>query len=268
MKVIGSTSAWRGNLEDGLGKLKRLGFDEIDLIGIEAWKLLSPEALVSDFETEKKRVLKCLEASNTRAVTMNVAFTPDLGSREESAGNESRLSQVKATLRFMEDLGISVAAHYPGYISDWRNDPEGVWKDTTDTIREIQEVASGGTGTLAPELHYKTPFEIPKDARRLLADVPGLPYTYEPSHFIVQGIDVEDTEDLLSGATHVHLRGCAKGALQAPPAECEKELRWVVEKLAERDYKGLISIEYLPDAEFDVERAIAETRDLIAGVLA
>lgn len=41
----------------------------------------------------------------------------------------------------------------------------------------------------APELHYKTPFEHPNAARRTLREMRELRYTYEPSHFIVQGID-------------------------------------------------------------------------------
>jgi hydroxypyruvate isomerase len=44
------------------------------------------------------------------------------------------------------------------------------------------------------------------------------------------------------------------------PTESEDALRWVVARLKARNYRGIISIEYLPEADFDVETAIAELR--------
>jgi sugar phosphate isomerase/epimerase len=83
-----------------------------------------------------------------------------------------------------------------GSTSAWKNDTEGVWKDCLTSLREIQSTVSGFPGIrLAPELHFRTPFEQPENARRLLREFPELPYTYEPSHFIVQGLDYRETAD-------------------------------------------------------------------------
>ena len=264
MKIIGSTSAWKNNLDHALARLRALGFDEIDLIVIESWGLVSPTALVNDFECEASRVEALLAKHGLRAVSLNAAFKPDLHDRAAAAGNTARLAEVRALARLMTRLGIKIGAHYPGYVADWKNDADGVWRDTTARLREIQTVlAEFPEIRLAPELHYRTPFESPAAARRLLREFPELPYTYEPSHFIVQGIDWRETGDLLDGAAHVHLRGCAPNRLQAPPTESEEALRWVVARLQARNYRGMISIEYLPEADFDAELAIAELQTKI-----
>jgi hypothetical protein len=263
MRIIGSTAAWKNDLDHALACLRALGFDEVDLIAIESWGLVSLAALVKDFEPEASRVETMLAKHGLRAVSVNTAFNPDLHDRS-AAGNTARLAEVRALARLMTRLGIQIGAHYPGYVADWKNDAYGVWRDTTTSLREIQTVLAEFPETrLAPELHYRTPFESPAAARRFLREFPELPYTYEPSHFIVQGIDWRETGDLLDGAAHVHLRGCAPNRLQAPPTESEDALRWVVGRLKARNYCGMISIEYLPEADFEVERAIAELRTKI-----
>ena len=264
MRIIGSTSAWKNDLDHALARLRALGFDEVDLIAIESWGLVSLAALLKDFEREASRVETLLAKHGLRAVSVNTAFNPDLHDRAAAAGNTARLAEVRALARLMTRLGIRIGAHYPGYVADWKNDADGVWRDTTASLREIQLVLAEFPGTrLAPELHYRTPFENPAAARRLLREFPELPHTYEPSHFIVQGIDWRETGDLLDGAAHVHLRGCAPNRLQVPPTESEEALRWVVGRLKARDYRGMISIEYLPEADFDVELAIVELRTKI-----
>jgi len=261
MRIIGSTAPWRNDLDHALARLRALGFEEVDLIVIESWRLVSLAALVNDFESDASRVEALLEKHGLRAASVNAAFSPDLHERGNLAGNIARLNEVRALARLMMRLGITTGAHYPGYIADWKNDPAGVWSDTTTSLREIQTaLAEWPEIRLAPELHYRTPFESPEAARRLLREFPELPYTYEPSHFIVQGLDWRETGDLLDGACQVHLRGCGPGRLQAPPAESEEALRWVVARLKARDYRGMISIEYLPEAGFDVEQAIVELR--------
>lgn len=257
MKSIGSTSAWKGDLDHALARLRALGFREVDLIVIESWGLVSLKRLVGDFEAECSRVEALLDKHGLCAVSVNAGFDAVFHEPLEAESRESLREQVHALARFMQRLGITTGAHYPGHIADWKQDPEGVWRNTTECLREIQQVLEGTGLRLGPELHFKTPYETPEDGRRLLQAVPGIPYTYEPSHYIVNGIDVRETADLLDGACHVHLRGCAPGRLQAPPEVGEDSLKWVVERLRARAYEGMVSLEYLPNADFDTETAIA-----------
>jgi sugar phosphate isomerase/epimerase len=262
MNIICSLSAFKENHEDALTMIRALGFTEIDLILIENWGIVTPSQLVEDFDGQLKRVQNLLKKHDLKAVSINAAFSPQLYDRENPQVNQQRLDSVRATCRFMREMGIKIGAHYPGHIGDWKNDPEGVWKDTVTTLKEIQAIAKEEGVTFAPELHFKTPFEQPADARRLLAEIPGLPYTYEPSHFQVLEIPPTDTTDLLDGARHCHLRTAAPGVLQCQPdSDSLKILDWMIDLLRARNYQGYVSIEFLPGAEFDLKEAIRTLKD-------
>lgn len=257
MNLICSLSPFKENHEDALSMIRSLGFTEIDLILIENWGIVTPSQLVEDFDGNLKRVQSLLKKHDLKAVSINSAFGPQLFEREDETANQSRRDCVQATCRFMREMDIRVGAHYPGYIADWKNDPEGVWKDTVTSLQEIQDIAKAEDVVLAPELHFNTPFEKPENARRLLQEIPGLAYTYEPSHFLKQEIDPEETTDLLDGADHIHLRTAANGTLQCEPGPASLEiLDWMMDRLRARDYKGYVSVEFLPGAEFDIREAV------------
>ena len=262
MELIASTSAWKNDLDAALSGLASLGFTEVDLIVIESWGLVSLAALLEDEKKETDRVRSLLRKHGLRARSVNTAFSPPMWDRSGES-RRRRMRELEILLRFMRELGIERGAHYPGHIADWKNDPEGVWRATTDSLREIQEALPPEGPALCPELHFKTPYETPAAGRRLREEIPGIPYTYEPSHYIVNGWDYRETADLLDGAAHIHFRGCAEGRLQAPPAVASEALRWLLERLKARSYNGILSIEYLPGADFDAEEAIRDARAFI-----
>jgi len=260
IKVIGSVSAWKNDLDYALARLKSFGFSKVDLIVIESWGLVSLKALCEDFEKEASRVEQLLDKHGLKASSVNSGFNHPMHDRSDAEANARLPEQVKVLTRFMERLGVKKGTHYPGHIADWRNDPEAVWEGTLESLKAVQAAVAESSVNLGPELHFNTPIEKPEDGRKLLKEIPGLFYTYEPSHYIVRGIDIESTADLLAGAGNIHIRGCGKDRLQAPPEVGEKELKWVVEQLQARDYPGTISIEYLPNADFDSEQAIRDLK--------
>lgn len=263
MNLICSLSAWKENHDAALAGIRDLGFDAVDLILIENWGIVTPSQLADDFDRHLDRVRAALDRYGLRAAAVNAAFSPQLHERSDEKENVRRRDRIRATCRFMNAMGIPVGAHYPGHIGDWKNDPEGVWRDTIDSLREIQEIAGEEGVTLGPELHFNTPFENPADARRLLAEIPGIPYTYEPSHFIIRGLDARtETADLLDGALHCHLRTAARDQIQTfPDPEGLPALDWMMESLKQRNYPGSVSIEYLPNTDFDVWQAIRILRE-------
>lgn len=261
MKIIVSIAAFKGDLDTALRRLADIGVTTVDLITIGSWGLISVDALIEKFDHEVARVQAALKRYGMEAVSLNTAFSPQLFEREDAAANQARLEQVTAVCRFMRAMDIKIGAHYPGYIADWKNDPEGVRADTLISLREIQEIAREEGVTLTPEIHFKTPFEHPDDARRLLKEIPGIPYTYEPSHFIVNNHDYQSTGDLLDGAVHCHMRTSAPGQIQAAPPAGLEALDWMMARLKDRNYEGFVSIEYLPNADFDVIDAIQTIRD-------
>jgi sugar phosphate isomerase/epimerase len=258
MKLLCSLSHVKTGHDAALSRIREMGFDAVDLILIPNWGITDPVELANDYPQASRRVKNALSAHGLRAGAVNCAFNPQLFEREEDATNEARRQQIRAVCRLMQDLEIPVGAHYPGHIADWKNDPEGVWAGTVKTLREIQEIAEEEQVTLGPEIHFNTPFEHPDAARRLLREIPGIPYTYEPSHFMVKKLDPFTTGDLLDGAQNCHLRTCAPGRLQAPPPEGLDVLDWMMARLRDRNYEGSVSIEYLPGDQFPGWEAIHE----------
>jgi sugar phosphate isomerase/epimerase len=261
MKLICSLSAFKTDHEAALARIRKLGFDQVDLILISNWGITDPVKLADNFDQETEKVQKILSKHDLKAVAVNAAFSPHLWDRENEEANEKRREQVRAVCRFMKALEIPIAAHYPGHIADWKNDTEGVFSGSVETLKEIQQISHKEGVVLAPEIHFNTPFEKPEDARRLIQKVPRIPITYEPSHFIIKGIAYQDTADLLDLAANIHLRTCEVGQIQAPPPASMDALDWMMARLKSRNYQGTISIEYLPGADFDVWSAIEVLRD-------
>ena len=262
MAVACSTSAFRTDLDGALARVAALGFDAVDLIVMPGWDHVSPDRLVEDFDAEASRVEELLAAHELTPIAVNCAFG-HLHEREDEAANAARIDLVRAVGKLMNRLDVGVGAFFPG--RKWSENPwERVLADTAATAREILAVADEAGVTLGIELHYNTPFETVEQARRLLADVPELPITYDPSHFAMQEIPLPETADLLDRATHVHVRDAAPEKMCVPTGTGTVDFAWLAAALKQRDYRGHFSIEYLPNAEGDPGDAILNMRDILA----
>jgi sugar phosphate isomerase/epimerase len=47
-------------------------------------------------------------------------------------------------------------------------------------------------------------------------ELPEVPLVYDPTHFVMQGIDIRETGWLMAHAQHVHLRDAAPDKMQVP----------------------------------------------------
>ena len=164
----------------------------------------------------------------------------------------------------MKALGIDRGAMYPGHDGAWKNDPVGVRSATLESLKEVLAITKEHKIDLMPEIHAQTPFEHPDDARRLLKEIPGIRYTYEPSHFILRDLDPFQTQDLLDGASHCHFRTCDVGKIQSAYPASLNVLEWMYNQLSQRNYEGILSIEYLPKADFPVIESIEKLTEKLA----
>lgn len=257
MRVACSTSAWRGDLEHALARVAALGFQYVDLICIDAWDHVTSSAVTGDYDAELARIRDLLARFGLIPVAVNIAPTPQLFERSAQA-NEQRSTTMRAFCRLMNDLGIETGSYYPGFRQE-----ADVFAETVESILEIAVVAAEHGVTLGPELHWQTNLESLDQARRVLAEVPELTVAYDPSHFLMQGIPVEQTRFILERSHHVHLRAAARDRMQASLAESADAIRWILASLADIGYAGDLTIEYLPSDELDPEAEIAALRDLV-----
>ncbi len=266
MAVACSTSAFKMPLDEALGRVAELGFGFVDLIAIPSWGHVVPAELADDWQGVSDDVTGMLDRHGLRPVAMNCAL-PTLYERDADTVAE-RLRQAEAIARLMERLNVGVASFYPGYRTEDR--PwDRILADSAATWRELVAVADEHGVTFAVELHYDTPFQTLQQANGLLEAVPELGVAYDPSHFVMQEIDLRDTGPVLERTAHVHLRDAGPDKMQVPLGEGTVDFEWVVRTLAESGYAGHYSVEYLPDIQGGPERQIrgvkAKLEELLAG---
>ena len=80
---------------------------------------------------------------------------------------------------------------------------------------------------------------------KVAGSVPGLTLTLDPSHYLVQGLSLDDLKPLLPHVAHVHLRDAAPGLenLQVPCGQGDLRLSSLMEMLGEAGYDGGYGVE-------------------------
>jgi predicted dehydrogenase/sugar phosphate isomerase/epimerase len=252
--VACSTSAFKMPLDQALATVRRLGFENVDLIAIPGWDHIDTARLANDFDAESRRIDALLRLNQLKPIAMNMALGT-LHDRTSPEQNAQRLKQAEAVARLMNRLGISFASFYPGYRADKR-DWEQVLADEVATIKELVGVAARHGVVFGVELHAATPFETVEQGTRLLSAIPELKVAYDPSHYAMQGIDLKLTEPLIARAAQVHLRDAAREKMQTPTGRGVVDFDWIHGALKRTGYHGGVSIEYLPGLEGGVDPSI------------
>jgi sugar phosphate isomerase/epimerase len=258
MAIACSTSAFPVPLDEALTRVAALGFSCVDLICIPGFGHIIPAELADAFEPQADAIEAALSDRSLSPVAVNVA----LGSlyQRDRQTNEARLRGARAVARLMERLQVRVASFYPGHIHAARElGFERTLQESVRTWHELLEIAAGHGLTFCVELHAQTPFETVEQGTRLLDAVPELSVAYDPSHFAMQEIPLPDTAHFLDRTAHVHVRDAAPGKMCVPFGAGTVDLAWLIEALAERDYRGHFSVEYLKNVE-DPEKQVAATR--------
>lgn len=263
MSIACSTSIACGSpLDVALERIAGLGFRNVDILTIDGWVHVNTRDLTDDFDSTIAHVDKLLQQHNLTPIATNSGVSAQMHHRSAEI-NEQRLRETGGLLRFAKHYGLTVAAIQP------RNaDNERPWTDVlADCIATLrdQKVAGDAAGvTFALELHVNSPFESMEQARRFCEAMPEMPLVYDPTHFVMQGVDIRETGWLMDRAAHVHLRDAAQGKIQVPFGTGEVDFDWVFGALKERGYSGHFSIEYLETNEFDVLQEAPKLRDAIA----
>jgi sugar phosphate isomerase/epimerase len=264
MRLACSTSAFKSNIADALRAVARLGFNHVDVLANPGWNHILPGQLADKFDETARMLEELLAECSLTPIGLNIALG-HLYDRRPAAVAE-RLAQLKALSALMQRLRIPVAGFYPGYQTAER--PwEDLLRDTVASIREMLVIGSAAGVTLAIEPHFATPFQTVPQITRLLEEVPDLMIAYDPSHFVMQGLDLRATAPLLSRTAHVHLRDAGVGKMQMPVGHGTVDFAWLLGALALNDYRGDCAIEYLPDLDGGVEPAILELKALVERLL-
>jgi sugar phosphate isomerase/epimerase len=168
---------------------------------------------------------------------------------------------------FARAFGVEVAALQPPLNLPDRPGPE-LFDNTVASLRELTDAAAGLGLTLAIECHARSVFETLEASRRLVREAPEVSVAYDPSHFVMAGVETAETLDLLERAAHVHLRDAAPGQMQVPMGEGQVDFDRIFGKLKDIDYRGAISVECLEREERSVAEDIRRLKRRIEAAFA
>jgi sugar phosphate isomerase/epimerase len=257
MAVACSTSIRSGSsLEKALADIASIGIPQVDLLAIDGWVHIHPSDLVRDFDGTVAKVDSFLKQYGLTPIALNTGVGPQLHDRSDAA-NERRMRETDALIRLMQHYSITLAALQPRNPDPSRPYAE-VLQDCIATLCEQVDAGRAAGITFALELHINSPFKTLEQAQMLLDALPDLPLIYDPSHFVMQGIDLKETLWLLPYAAHVHLRDADRNKMQVPFGTGAIDFDWLLGVLKDSGYAGNFSIEYLQFDEFDVLSSVRQ----------
>lgn len=259
MAIACSTSGFKTPLEQALERIEALGFRHVDLITMKGWQHVDIGALTDFFEAESARVQKLLANHRLTPVAMNFAVGHP-HDRADTAEIKRRIELTAGVCRMMKAIGVKVASFYPGRKVENRPWPD-VLADTVKSIGEMLEQAQKFDVRLVTEPHFATPFQTVEQCKGLLDAVPELNVAFDPSHFAMQGIGMDELKFLFARTSHAHVRDAGPDKMQMPFGRGTVDFAAMVAGLKAAGFKGNYSIEYLPDLEgADVEAEIAKLK--------
>lgn len=262
MTIACSTTAFtRLPLAGALQAVRQLGFEFVDILAVDGWAHVLPSQLASDYASVSSELLRLLEANHLRPLTLNTGVAPLLHDRSPQACAQ-RQAQMRALMRLARDLELRMVAMVPREPDpDLPRDVQ--FAAAQASLRELLDIAGEADVTLAMECHIHSLLEGVAPTLDLLAALPELRIAYDPSHWAMQGIALEDTLPLLPHVGHVHLRDAALHHMQVPFGHGQVDFGGLLAALRRAGYRGDYSIEYLDDGHADVSSDILALRALL-----
>lgn len=221
-------------LETACEWIAGIGFDAVDIGARPGWAHLDPGTLSGSVGETADRVESACEGVGVDPVAFNAAVAGD--------ADIEPTGQVEALDALADALEIDAFTLGCGGAGDLA--------DAIDRSRRLADAPRESEATLTHETHVGCLTETPTAAHRLVAGVPGLQLTLDPSHFWYanDGTLPQDCYDaLLPHVSHVHVRQATpeeNGVPMDDPDGCV-DFRRLIEGLRDVGYEGVLSVEYI-----------------------
>jgi len=262
MSVYCSTSVRTSlPLDEALQVVSSLGFQDVDLLAILAWAHVNPAEMVSDFSGTVTRVEDLLLKHSLKMRAMNTGTNQQLHDRTPE-GIAMRNLEVDALCRFMKHFGVKVAAIQP-LQKDYNREWQPVIDDCLVSLKEQFAIGDKYGIQFGLEMHAHSPIETLEQAEYLLGKMPNIPLVYDPTHFVMLGMGINESKWLMDNAIHCHLRDAGLEKMQTHMGEGDVDFPLLFSELKKRKYKGNFSIEYLDSKELDILSDVKTLRQTI-----
>ena len=245
------------NLQDNLNAIKEMGFKAVDLAAFENWQNINPSMLLKspDFFNATVDVIK---NSGLKVTGINAGFSEKIEDPSEEAFTRYT-QEFRKLLEFSNAIGCDVVTIQAGNYRDM--DFDQLFERIAQRAEILGGIASEYNISLNLEGHYGSTLEKLDNAVKMMERVGRyVGFTYDPSHYIMQGLTLEDTRPLVSYTGQVHIRNAKAGRMQADMETGEIDIAEFVRLLRKENYEGSVAIEYFNGFDADLTNTL-ELRD-------
>ena len=252
------------DIADVVKKIRGMGLGALDLAAMAGWQNVEPSELVKGSEFWMKEFPGVVAEHEMKVSSLNSAPSKQVNDPDPAA-REQYDKEYAALLDLANALDCPNITVHPGQVRE----DQGFVKSFDLAVEHLAEVGKLNEGrgvTLEVEAHAGSLVEKPEDALRMLKSLwPGVGLTYDPSHFVMQDIDVRKTEPLLEYVRHVHVRNASSDKMQDTMHNGTVDFAWLIPALRERGYQGALSIEYFSGFDKDLSECRA-LREVLMGL--
>lgn len=247
-----------GTLESTLRKIRRQGFDLVDLAAgakHQVDKMLAAQNPIEQAVPVRKALTAMgMDVSEVFLLHFDHPINhPDAGKRELGRKHFAGFAE------FCREIGAESVMMSPGILYDEIGETASL-QLAVEELRYQQEVCTRHGLLLNIEPHWHSLAESPERAQWLCEQVPGLGLTLDYSHFIAQGYTQDDIEPLHAFTRHFHARQATNGATNASLTEGVIDFHRVLQTLTRDGWEGVICLEYNPALIGDAPGEIAKLK--------
>jgi len=244
------------NIKDAIIEMKELGFRAFDLAAFEGWQNVNPSMLAERNESWSREFINAVVESGMKVSSFNCGPSKPLNEPKPSSFAQYEKEYI-ALLNLAEMVNCPNITVQPGSaLKDY-----SFTKSFDTSMKHLAKLSSLNKDrgvTLSLEGHQGSLLEKPEDALRMMKHLwPSVGFTYDPSHFVMQGISLKETEPLLDYTVHVHVRNSSSEKMQDTMEEGIIDFHWLISALNAHGYNGAVAIEYFSGFDKEFKNTIA-----------
>jgi sugar phosphate isomerase/epimerase len=225
-----------------------LGFDGIDIAVMGNRSHIRPEVVRDDVAGWAGRIAERLERRGLAVADVFLIPWTDLEVMTPNHPDEAERLRSRelfvAMLELARRIGSPGITQLPGLEFEGHAHADSLGRAARELSARVALAADAGLA-LSIEPHVGSVAERPADTLELLERTPGLTLALDHTHYVRQGIAVEETDALLPYARHYHARCARPGRLQTRMADNTIDFERVVGGLREHGYDGYLAVEYV-----------------------
>jgi sugar phosphate isomerase/epimerase len=204
--------------DDALRLIKMLGVHAVDIGIFSERSHLRPESIRENPARAARELRSKLNELDLELSDVFVQFGADPSMRSandpDAAIRRVNREAFAAMVEFAHEAGAIHMTGLPGVKHTGQSPEDGLRLAADETMWRV-ELAGKAKITYSIEPHVGSICPTPDATLELLALAPGLTLTFDPGHFVYQGMSNEQASGLIPHASHFHARCGAAGRLQA-----------------------------------------------------